>query len=106
MVVAYRMSPVSYYAVRVLKFLGLMKINYFSLPNLLADQPLVPELLQEQATPETLGQEILKVLPPSPQLDELIGTFGRLQAELCRSAGDRAARAVLRLAGLLKDGDT
>jgi lipid-A-disaccharide synthase len=102
MVVAYRMAPVSYTIARLLRALGLMKGDYISLPNLLADRPLVPELIQGQVTAEALGREILNVLYPSPQRDELIATFGQLQAQLRCSAGDRAARAVLKLAGLLK----
>ena len=101
MVIAYRMAPLSYYAARLLHFLGLMKLEYISLPNLLADRPLVPELIQGQATPEALGQEILKVLHASPQRDELIAAFEKIQVQLQQSAGDRAARAVLKLAGLL-----
>jgi len=106
MVVAYRMAPLSYYAARLLLVLGLMKMKYFSLPNLLADRQLVPELVQGQVTPAALGREILKVLHPSPQRDELIATFAQLQVQLRRSAGDRAARAVLTLAQLPESGDT
>ena len=102
MVVAYRMAPVSYYAARLLLALGLMKLEYISLPNLLANQPLVPELIQGQVTAEAMGKEILKVLHASPQRDELVATFARLQDQLRCSAGDRAARAVLEVAGLLK----
>ena len=53
-------------------------------------------------TVDALGQEMLKILAVSPQRDELIATFGQLQSLLRCSAGDRAARAVLKLAGLNK----
>jgi len=99
MFVAYRMAPVSYTIARLLRVLGFMKGDYISLPNLLADRPLVPELIQGQVTAEALGREILKVLYASPQRDQLIATFGQMQAQLRRSAGDRAAYAVLKLAG-------
>jgi lipid-A-disaccharide synthase len=99
MVVAYRMAPVSYTIARLLRVLGFMKGDYISLPNLLADRPLVPELIQGQVTAEALGRELLKVLYASPQRDQLIATFGQMQAQLRRSAGDRAAYAVLKLAG-------
>jgi lipid-A-disaccharide synthase len=102
MVIAYRMAPLSYYAARLLRFFGLMKLEYISLPNLLANRPLVPELIQGQATPAALGQEILKVLHASPQRDELIAEFEKIQVQLQHSAGDRAARVVLKLAGLLE----
>jgi len=102
MVVAYTMAPVSYHVVRVLRVLGLMKGEYISLPNLLADRPLVPELIQSRVSGEALGREIRKILPASPQRDALIAIFGQLQARLRRSAGERAARAVLELAGIGK----
>ncbi len=102
MVVAYRMAPVSYYVARLLRAFGLMKGSYISLPNILADRPLVPELIQGQVTGEALGQEMLKVLHASPQRKELIRTFGQMHARLRCSDGDRAARSVLELAGLLE----
>jgi lipid-A-disaccharide synthase len=98
MVVAYRMSPVSYTIARILRAFGLMKGKYISLPNLLADRPLVPELIQGQVTVDALGQEMLKILAASSAREELIATFDQMQALLRCSAGDRAARAVLKLA--------
>ena len=102
MVIAYRMAPVSYLSARLLIWLGLLKLKYISLPNILADQPLVPELIQGQITPAALGREILKVLHPSAQRDELIAAFDEIHLQLRQSAGDRAAHAVLDLAGLLE----
>ncbi len=102
MVVAYRLAALSYTIGKILHATGLLKIDYISLPNLLADRPLVPELIQGQATPEALGREILQVLHASPQRDELIEIFGKMQSQLRRSAGDRAARSVLQLAGLIE----
>jgi len=99
MVVAYRMSPVSYTIARILRAFGLMRMKYISLPNLLADRPLVPELIQGQVTVDALGQEMLKILAASSEREELIATFGQMQTLLRCSAGDRAARAVLKLAG-------
>ena len=102
MVVAYRMAPVSYTIARLLRALGFMKGTYLSLPNLWADRPLVPELVQGQVTAEALGREVLKVLHASPQRAALMATFGQMQAQLRCGAGDRAAHAVLKLAGLLE----
>lgn len=99
MVVAYKMASVSYYIARTLIALGLMRGDYFSLPNLLAGRSLVPELIQGEATPAALGQEINGLLQPSPHRDELVATFGEMQAQLRCGAGERAARAVLQLAG-------
>lgn len=54
MVVAYRVNPVT-----ALIGKRLLRIGSASLPNLLAREPFVPELLQDQATPERLAQETL-----------------------------------------------
>ena len=57
MVVAYRLSPVTYQIARML-----VSSSYFSLPNLLADRPLVKELIQGEVSPESLGREILALI--------------------------------------------
>ncbi|MGV8691425.1 lipid-A-disaccharide synthase, partial [Pseudomonas aeruginosa] len=50
MVVAYRVAGLTY---RILK--RLVKSPYISLPNLLAGRLLVPELIQDSATPQALA---------------------------------------------------
>ncbi len=102
MVVAYKMAPLTYLAARALRAVGLMKVEYISLPNLLAGRALVPELIQRQATADALGREVLDALAASPRREDLIATFVELGAGLRRSAGERAAQAVLRLAGTLE----
>ena len=62
MVVAYRMVPLSYWLVRRL---GLSRLPYFSLPNLLAGRQIVPEFVQEQVRPEVLGPAVLAALDGS-----------------------------------------
>ena len=57
MVVAYRISPLSYALVKLLR---LIHVQYMALPNLLADQRLVPEFVQGQVEPETLGSALLE----------------------------------------------
>ena len=51
MVVGYRISALTY---RLVMALGLMKINRYSLPNVLANEPIVPELMQGDCTAENL----------------------------------------------------
>ena len=57
MVIAYRMPALSAWLMR-----RKGRIPYVGLPNILAAQPLVPELLQEQATPEALADAVLAQL--------------------------------------------
>lgn len=102
MVVAYKMAPLTYLIARGLLALGWMKIDYISLPNLLAGRALVPELIQRQVTTDAMGRAMLDALAATPHREELIATFGRLSEGLRRGAGDRAAHAVLRLAGAVE----
>ena len=89
MVVSYRVSPITYAILS-----RMVKIPYVSLPNLLADRMLVPELLQQQATPEALSLALLEQLQPQQQLLE---TFTELHRQLKLDASESSARAVLEL---------
>ncbi|MCM2330528.1 lipid-A-disaccharide synthase [Geopseudomonas sagittaria] len=89
MVVAYRVAPLTY---RILK--RLVKSPYISLPNLLAGRLLVPELIQDAATPEALAATL------SPLLDDgqvQTAGFDAIHRALRRGASERAAEAVLQL---------
>lgn len=94
MVVAYRMSPLTY---GLLRGLRLVKVAHIALPNLLAGQRLVPELLQEQASPEALGAAVLALLADAGQRQRIQARFATLAGELRRGASERAADAVVRL---------
>ncbi len=98
MVVAYRVSPFSAALVRLFR---LIRAKFAALPNLLADRQLVPELLQENATPEALGEALLEILDSPDQVAALQHQFAALHDRLRRGAGERAARAALGAAGLL-----
>ena len=92
MVVAYRLSPVTYQLARML-----VNSRYFSLPNLLADRPLVKELIQGEVSPESLGREILALIEDPQRVQELAGIFSAIHAELRRDANRVAAETVLEL---------
>lgn len=97
MVVAYKLAPMSYGVARALR---LIRTRYMSLPNLLADAPLVPEMVQGDARPEKLGTAVLELLD-SPELRaDLVKSFGALHDQIRRSAGARSAAEVLDIAGL------
>lgn len=93
MVVAYRISAVTY---AIVKMLGLIKIERFSLPNVLSGEDLVPELIQEACTPKAIAGAI-KPLLEADDNTALIARFEDLHRELRRSAGEAAAAAVLEL---------
>ncbi len=97
MVVAYRLAPATYAVARGLR---LVKSRFFSLPNILAGAPLVPEFLQTRATPEAMSAAALSYLKSPGRVRELQEEFRRQHALLRRGASDTAARAVLARAGL------
>ncbi|MGM0571990.1 MAG: lipid-A-disaccharide synthase [Pseudomonadota bacterium] len=89
MVVGYRLSNLSYALVS-----RLVKVPWVSLPNLLAQEELVPELLQDNATPEKLAAAVLERLDNPQERERLHEAFTRLHHLLRRNADERAAEAV------------
>jgi len=92
MVVGYRLSNMSYALVS-----RLVKVPHVALPNLLARKPLVPELLQDDATPESLGAAVLERLENQAERDALTNAFTDLHHQLRQNADERAADAISRL---------
>lgn len=90
MVVAYKMNALTYQLAK-----RLVKIDYFSLPNLLANAPLVPELLQAEVTADNLVQAMLPLL--NEQGDALRQQFTELHQQLACNASQQAAEALLAL---------
>lgn len=89
MVVAYKVAPMTY---RILK--RLVKSPYISLPNLLAGRLLVPELIQDAATPEALATTLLPLLDDGSVQTE---SFDAIHRALRQDASAQAADAVLAL---------
>lgn len=81
MVVAYRMAGLTF---SILK--RLVKVGHVSLPNLLARREVVPEFLQDAATPEAMGKALLDRLDPSPEREAAQETFLELHKLLRRNA--------------------
>lgn len=90
MVVGYKLKPFSYLLAQ-----WLVKTDYVSLPNLLADKMLVPELIQHECTPANLVEEVRKLLDHDNS--ELIATFTRLHEKIRCNADVQAAEAVAAL---------
>ncbi|MCQ4348481.1 lipid-A-disaccharide synthase [Pseudomonas stutzeri] len=91
MVVAYRVAPLTY---RILR--RLVRSPYVSLPNLLAGRLLVPELIQDAATPDALAAALAPLLDDGAVQTE---GFDAIHRALRRGASERAAEAVLQLLG-------
>lgn len=93
MVVAYRWGAVSHAIIS-----RMFKAPFIALPNLLAGQELVPELLQDQVTPERLAAALFHVLEGSSQ-QILVDKFTEIHKVLRRNGDELAAEAVLKLIG-------
>jgi lipid-A-disaccharide synthase len=93
-VAAYRIAEVS---ARIVDILGLIKTPYFTLPNLLTEEPLVPELIQWAVTPEAVANEVLAMLRDPDRQAAIASRFAKLRTELALDADHRAADAVIDL---------
>ncbi|WP_407681375.1 lipid-A-disaccharide synthase [Pseudomonas bohemica] len=91
MVVAYRLAPLTYWILK-----RMVKSPYVSLPNLLAQRLLVPELLQDAATADALAQTLLPLIDNGAE--QTVG-FDEIHRTLRRDASNQAADAVLSLIG-------
>jgi len=94
MVVAYRLSGLTYWLLR-----RLVQVPCYSLPNILAGRALVPEFVQGEVCPERLGPALLDCLREDPERAGWPRVFRELRAGLQRGADANAARAVLEVAG-------
>jgi len=92
MVVAYKMSWPSFAIVK-----AMLKTPYVSLPNLIAGEALVPELLQSAAQPPALCRALMTYLEQPEQGRALVERFAQMHQHLARNASDRAASAIAEL---------
>ena len=92
MVVAYRMAWLTYWIGR-----SLVKLKHFSLPNLLLPEPLVPEYIQSDIVPETVGKTLLEYLSDETKVSELTQRFNEVHGQLQKNASESAAQAVMEL---------
>jgi lipid-A-disaccharide synthase len=92
MVVAYRLGAITAF---LLRRLGLVKVPYFSQPNLLLGRRRVPEFFQEAVTPSALGEALLGQLADPVQVAQLQREFLGVHEVLRRGGADRAATAIL-----------
>lgn len=90
MVVGYRMNALSF---KLLS--GLIKTPYVSLPNLLANQPLVAELIQDKARVENLSAEVVKLF--NQNSSGLVEKFDEIHQQLSLDSASLATAAISQL---------
>jgi lipid-A-disaccharide synthase len=92
MVVCYRLAGTTY---QLAKWLKLVKTRFFSLPNILASEKLVPELLQHDVTGQAIAREVIHWLDQPELCKKLKQRFDLLHRQLRIDAATTAADVVL-----------
>jgi lipid-A-disaccharide synthase len=90
MVIAYRMAALSY---RLMKGRGYLP--YVGLPNILSGEFVVPEFIQDAATPTALAEAVSRQLQDTAGNERLVERFREIHRQLARGCGERVAEAVL-----------
>ncbi len=92
MVITYRQSPLTWVLMKRMLYLP-----YIGLPNILAGERLVPEFVQDQATPCALAEALLSLLQDGNEQRRQVAKFREIHATLRQNTAEKAAEAVLRL---------
>jgi len=92
MVIAYRMSKFTYQLAKLM-----VKTPFAGLPNLLAGQLLVPELIQDEAKPEIISNHILDYLDNPNKVASLQKEFSKLHQAMQLDSSHHAAQAIFEL---------
>lgn len=90
MVIAYRMPAASYWIMRQMG-----SVSFVGLPNILAGEALVPELIQHEATPAKLAGALLELLDDRPRCERLRDRFAAMHESLRRDTPRLAAEAIM-----------
>ena len=90
MVIAYKLSPLSY---RMMKRMAYQP--YVGLPNILAGRFVVPEFIQDDATPENLAQAMLNLYADKSSCEGISRIFHDIHLELRQNTAEKAAAAII-----------
>ncbi|MCB1941344.1 MAG: lipid-A-disaccharide synthase [Candidatus Accumulibacter sp.] len=90
MVIAYKMAPLSY---RLMRRMGYLP--YVGLPNVLAGRFVVPEFIQDEATPENLAQALLNLYADGAVCERIKAMFSDMHRQLRQNAAEKAAAAIV-----------
>lgn len=96
MVVGYRIAPLTH---AIVKGMGMLKVDRYALPNVLAGADLAPELMQSDCTPDKLAEAVLGWFRNPDSVASLQARYREIHEELRQDASSRAAEAVAKLIG-------
>ena len=81
------------------RFVG-KRIKYVSLPNLIADEPIVTELIQQDLNPQRLEEEFARITVQQGSRQQMLQGYARLHALLGNAgASDRTAQEIINIIG-------
>jgi lipid-A-disaccharide synthase len=92
MVITYKVSRLSYWLLRRRAYQP-----FLGLPNILAGEQIVPELIQDAATPESLSDALLTLLRDEDVREKLDERYEAMRRALRQNTAEKAAAAVLPL---------
>lgn len=94
-IMVYKLSFLTYWLGKYILKIG-ERLPYYSMPNLLLEEKVVPELVMEEANPERIAGEALSILKDKSRQEKMKGSFEKLRTKL-GSPGviQRCARAIL-----------
>jgi len=90
MVITYKIAKFSYWLMKRMAYLP-----FVGLPNILAGRFVVPEILQDQATPENLAEALVKLYQDKDNAAAVEEAFTDLHLQLRQNTAEKAARAVI-----------
>ena len=90
MVITYKMPALSWWMHK-----RKMYQRWVGLPNILAGRFVVPEILQDDATPQNLAQALLNLVRNKAAVEELEHTFTEMHHTLRQNTAQKAAAAIL-----------
>jgi lipid-A-disaccharide synthase len=94
MVVAYRLGRITAF---LLRHMGLVKVRYFSQPNLLANREVVPEFFQADASAENLARALSEWFEQPQRVARAQREFVVIHETLRRGGAERAATEISEL---------
>lgn len=92
MVITYRMNRLSWWLLKPRAYLP-----HVGMPNILAGERIVPELLQDDATPQKLAQALLALMHDAPGRARLDASFDAIRSALRQNTAEKAPAAIMPL---------
>lgn len=80
-IMVYKLSPLTYFIGKYILKIG-EKLKYFSMPNMLADERVIPELVMGEANPERIAQEAVSILKDQQRIKSMQEGFQKIRQKL------------------------